>query len=822
MFTITLDAYRFAINRNLFDNTDASTVFRSYFGESLFKEDTFYVIAGTDSGLLYQFVKTQGLPKGSRYLFVELPQVLELLEKTDTDKSELDVCTSVDWQQRAEEMDATKFALLNQLELLPSLGVVHGHFNQYPPFWRNLKKEFDVYMDKHRKALNNRIFAIRQIENLTENRLPAICLKDSFKGKTAVLLAGGPSLDELLPWVQKNRQNLLIIAVSRISRSLLNADLQPDVIVSVDPYAINLNVSREMLKFQDATLLVNEYHLSPNLLSSWGGDSVFMGRRYPWNSPLEPENFPPTVGNTVTNTAFEFAVECGVSQLILCGADFCFSPSGYTHASGSAEHSLGPRPMYGDNRVLTNSGMMVNTDNAFMAAGLTIDKQAKAAKVRGCRTINPALGAMRLDNVEHIAVDSIQIEPLEKPAHSIINAITNRADKVPKTQFYQQELSEVDRALKELREIKALSTKALSYNNKVFVGRKQDNSQKKFDPAIAKKVDRIDEQLNTKHADFIALIKVYGSSSFVDILRLDIGELEELVENSQIYFSAIQETSEQLIDILQQARSRIRNRIEEEKAHPNINQLIKQWQHDQQPGRAIAWTQQHPAIISQLSDSQQQALTAYLNSFEDTFQDLQKSYTKGIENNQKLDGLAGKAREFYLCNDLEGLHGLQTALEGHQDADQAKLFIPLVEGFLFELNNELTKAIDSYQCISDGPAHIDALMRLFELYSNSQYWDPALEVLKTLSEISTAYSPMYADLLQATGDIDTAVDVYTNYLLSNPDDLNTMMRLGKLYLECDVVDGVSFTMNYILEKDPGNQAAKNILNLLNSSQASNK
>ena len=71
---------------------------------------------------------------------------------------------------------------------------------------------------------------------------------------------------------------------------------------------------------------------------------------------------------------------------------------------------------------------------------------------------------------------------------------------------------------------------------------------------------------------------------------------------------------------------------------------------------------------------------------------------------------------------------------------------------------------------------------------------------------------MYADLLYSTGDVDTAVEIYTEYLLANPEDLDTMMKLGKLFQQCGSVEGVEWTMGYILGKDPHNQTAQQILN----------
>jgi len=142
------ERYLFAINRNIFEDADANTVFRAHFGDSLLKQDTFYVIAGTDSGLLYQYIKTQGIPNGSRYLFVELPQVLVLLEDVlleDIDSSEeLAVTSGEDWLEQAKNMGAQKFAVQDRLVLSRSLGVVHSHYKGYPPFWQQRRESFDA------------------------------------------------------------------------------------------------------------------------------------------------------------------------------------------------------------------------------------------------------------------------------------------------------------------------------------------------------------------------------------------------------------------------------------------------------------------------------------------------------------------------------------------------------------------------------------------------------------------------------------------------------------------------------------------------------
>ncbi len=807
------ERYLFGINRNLFQGSDASSVFQSYFGDNLFQEDTFYVIAGTDSGLLYQFVKAQGLPKGSRYLFVELPQILALMEGLDGSQAELAVTSGENWLEQAKDMGVENYAFQERLVLLRSLGVVHGHYSHYPPFWRQLKNEFELFIFNQRVVLSSRPFVICQIENMTENQIPAIHLNGTFRGKTAVVLAGGPSLDELLPWVRHHRRNLLVIAVSRISHSLIASGIQPDISVSVDPQAFNLNVCKDMLEFQNGTLLVNNYHLSPNLLASWGGKKVFVGARYPWPTPLEPENVPSVDGTTVTNTALDIGVKSGVAQIILCGADFCFNQDGYTHARGTAEHAMGARLQLGDQQVETNGGMKADTENGYLHSAMSIDLQAKNARMQGCRIINPAPGAMRLPHVEHVPLDDVQVEPLSQPAQDILGTALPCTDKNHLIQLYKEELHEVDRVLAELRSIKELSGKALGYNHKLFAtGERGAGFHNKA------KMDRIEQQLDGKYADTASFVKRFGVQRLVPILRFHDLREEGIEENSRLYFQAFQETSNELIDILRLARARIKSRLEEEKAQPNIQRLLDQWERDQQPGRAIQWARLHESYVSQLTQEQQRILSTFQDTFDHTVEELGRNYIQQIEQGGDLDSVAGRARECFLCSDPDGLQRLLAGLQAHRDQKQVAHIIPLINGYGAELKNEPEIAIAAFQSISEGPTHIDALMRLFELHSSSSNWNSALEVLKTLSSISSTYSPMYADMLHATGDVDAAVEIYTDYILANPTDLNSVMKLGVIFRQAGSTEGVEWAMGYILDKDPGNYSAQEIMGELNCSE----
>jgi len=804
----------FGINRNLFGEIDASSVFRHHFGETLFVENTFHIIAGTDSGLLYQYIKACGVPKGSQYLFIELPQVLTLLHHMEAPELGLYVADGENWQQRALELDIMGYAIQGHLTLHRSLGVVHAHYGAYLPFWRSIKEAFDSFMDKQRIGLNWRPFRVRQIDNLAENQIPALCLKDLFVEKTAVVLAGGPSLNELLPWVQEHRRDLIVIAVSRISSSLLQANLTPDIIVSVDPYPINLYVSREMLQFQKDALLVNEYHLSSNLLASWGGKKVYMGKRYPWPTSLEAENLPETPGRTVTNTAVALAMDMGVSQIVLGGVDFCFSREGYTHASGSAEHALGARPTFGCMQVITNSGKLADSDHTFTDSASSLEQQAAQGQERECLFINPAPGAMRLKNVEHIPLDIIEIEPLERPATDIISEHLPISDAKTRIADYKITLGEVDRVLQELREIKNLAAKALKYN------RALSGTDEKAAANNTVKVDHIEQTFKTKYTTVTEFMKHFGVQRLIPIIQHHEQNEDDRAGNNALYFLAMSDTASELIDILQRARQRILSRQEEEKPQPDMQRLFTQWREDQQMGRALQWAHHHADVVAQLPEPTQQELRGFEDEFMEYLEKLGQIYLKEIEQGIDLEGLNARAREYFQQQDGDGLLRLLEGLNAHREPEQANQYKPLVEGFLSDLNGDTETAIAHFQKTPEGPARIDALMRLFALFVKTDDPVAQLKVLEELSAISPTYTPMYADMLQDQGEIEAAVNTYTDYLLENPDDLGSMLKLGKIYQQHGEVAGVEWTMNYILDKEPENETAKAMLRSLQQAQTS--
>ncbi len=487
------DQYLYSINRDAFNKVGSDAFYASHFGRGLIKKNTLQIIIGTDSGLLIKYINKQDIPEGSQFLFIEIDEMASYLDQT-LDWSKLDPrikCISYNnWFEQTKTLNITDYIYINNLKITKSIAAQDDFLSKYTEISWQVRKKLEQLFWQVNANLGSEAFLYRQIENLAENRVPSAYLKNTFCGKTAVLLAGGPSLDDFLPWVKANRDNFALLAVSRISRRLLEVDLKPDMIFSIDPHEISFDVSKEMLLLPEKTVFVNLYHASSMLVGQWRGRNVFSGQRFPWSTKLNEESIGKS-GGTVTNFALSTAIDMGFSQIILVGLNLCYSKDGYTHAKGSNEFDTGPNLGNLVTYVETNGGWLAETDHEFEAAVTYLKLQANDAKKHNVRLINPAPDAVKIPDIEHLSVEAIAINPLEKPALTSLHDALPEDTRESRTAHYKNILTELARANGNFRKIKHLALEALAANKGLF-GR----DGKKADFKYKKQMDKIERKLN--------------------------------------------------------------------------------------------------------------------------------------------------------------------------------------------------------------------------------------------------------------------------------------------------------------------------------------
>lgn len=401
-FTSSPQGERFlpTINHDTFLKADSKTLYQKHFNTVTTEENQLNIIIGTDSGLFVQHVSSMSRPSGSRFLFIELDELIAPLTKEGLFKKlphDIKITNVTDLPKHAEKFHINDYLHMDAVRIFDSFCVSSSKEYNYQHLSSLVRQHINAQAYDVIMKLGNRNYTHTQIMNLSENRIPGNLLtrcREQFSGKTAVILGGGPSLDSFLPWISEKREEIAIFAISRITRRLTTAGIKPHFIVSIDRAKYNLHISKEMLLLDDEPILINANHVNHQLLSSWKNSSIYLGSRFPWDAPLNSDKLSPW-GPTVTNTALGAAVEMGFNTIILIGVDLCYSPTGATHASESYEYENGPK-LDATITVTTNSGDTAETSSDYYGAIKYLSEQALEAQNRGVQIISPCPGAVRI------------------------------------------------------------------------------------------------------------------------------------------------------------------------------------------------------------------------------------------------------------------------------------------------------------------------------------------------------------------------------------------------------------------------------------------
>lgn len=807
------DKYLYEVNHSVFNQVGSESYYSRYFADRLHQPDRLYLIVGCDSGLLLRYLTRQQLPEGSRYLFVELPGVLERLAQEELWASlpeQIAVVTPDSVWERANDFRFADYVYLGAVDFVESIGAVDAHLPEYRELISSLQEALRRSSWSITANMGQTLFIEKQLENLAENRHEAAILEGVCKGKTAVLLAGGPSLDAIIPWVKENLDQVAVFAVSRISRQLLNHGIQPHLVFCVDPQDVSFDVSREMLQFSQDVLFVNAFHVTPLLLGQWSGRSLYFGPRFPWDTPLNQPNLV-GAGPTVTNAALAIAVAMGFSQVLFGGVDLCYSRTGMTHAQGSSESAAGPR-LSDTVTVETNDGGQAETGPDYAAAIVTMGEQAEIAVGKGCKIINPMPKSAKIPNVDHVPLEEITIDPFVQPLPGFLKTWLPAETPEQRTEYYRQVSGELQRVAMSLRKIGRLAEEALECNRKLF-GRKGASTDFKYKV----RMDKIEKRLNRDFGDLSHLVKRYGIRGFFQIVKPGGKEAwshEDIERAGRMYYQAYRESSAKLLVLVDEARARMASRLHEEAESPDFHALGEQWRMDRQPGRARVWRQQHPDASRNLLPETEQLFSALEREFAEQLEETEAGLMEKLVRSRSFSGVGSRAQNFFKAGDKQGLVRLLAGLASHPEREGAEPLEHLVSGYVAELAGNSDEALAHYEGLvgeTFDPLTETALKRILAISLARQDREHSLLALECLAHAALVYKPQYADLLRILGRHQDAADTYVDYLEMVPGDIPVLLKLGQLYRGMGQESAAAQVFGMVLEFDPSNSAAQALM-----------
>lgn len=241
------------------------------------------------------------------------------------------------------------------------------------PAWENHAKQYFSNVDtliqrnRQKQSINTRTlktFSSLWFRNMCTNlnelaeRNGITGFKDCAKGLPACVIAAGPSLDDIMPFLPEIKKRSILICVDTALRSLLFHGISPHFVILGDPQYWN---ARHLDRLSaPETILITESAAYPSVFRFDCRETVLCSSMFSLGQYIEKrigEKGTLGTGGSVASTAWDFARYCGCKKIYVAGLDLGF-PSGRTHVSGSTF----------EEKAFTQSSRVKNAESAITGA----------------------------------------------------------------------------------------------------------------------------------------------------------------------------------------------------------------------------------------------------------------------------------------------------------------------------------------------------------------------------------------------------------------------------------------------------------------------
>lgn len=765
---------------DVFQHTFSQTIYKNFVGLSL-PEDKLFVVLGTDSGLLVDYLSQIATP-GQRFILLDHAPVVEWLKENKAINSKMELYAFDDFDFEILYEKYQDYVIRNAIILLKSL-VVDRETALYQGLFSVYEEQFQRFrIDRVDNRDFKKVFN-QQLENVCDLVHPLQVIKDRLKGEVpGIILGGGPSLDQIIPWLKVNQNKVWIFAASRICKRLLKEGITPDFIASLDPQPLIFEYSKEMYQFADQSILITGEHPYPRLIQQWKGLKTYTRRRFPWAKGSE-DNFI-SDGPTVTNAMFGMAVYLGVSNLYLGGVDFCFTLEGVCHESGSIESQMGIRD-YFDTQAINYRGEKVGTNiQLYDARNLFEEQFAKLSKTwTGLQAYNLNSGAAVVNGIDYQSIESLD---LSVDKFDVVDAFKFELQDTAESQkkFLRFLTMELNKATNWLEQIAKKAKTGVHLTSILFKDIKKQ-------PERINDVLKIKQQLeNYVGVDYQTMVN-YAYVDFMETLQPV--ESEEAMSQQEMtnalmgFFGGLQKGSEGFLERILSIRNEINFRKSEMDPSTHFPELAQKWLTKGVPGRFYVW----------LESIAEHSYEYYLSKFPNEVKALESDYEELVHDDSQLktrfESRLSDPQEYVLqilkAFEQKMFHPIEKVIRQLQSLPKehfqaVKLF---AEGTLFELQNHPEQALEKYLKADPEKTKAYVLQRLFPLAFTLSKYDLALETLEVLCRYDKRYMPFFADALALLGNVEGAIQTYQAYPLLKQ-DTSAVIHLLKLYVQVGQVD----------------------------------
>ncbi|WP_142414615.1 motility associated factor glycosyltransferase family protein [Hathewaya massiliensis] len=309
---------------------------------------------------------------------------------------------------------------------------------------------------------------INNLKHIVE-ATPINYFKNELKGKPAIVVSAGPSLEKNVHKLKAVQDNFIIITGARSLGTLIKNNIIPDFICMVDPIEFNCRFIEEYLEYKIP--LVFYENTSYQAMNLHKGSKVLFSENPLTSIILEYNVDGLMVGGSVAHTCTSFAAYMGCSPITFIGQDFA-----YTEEKLHADSSVFKENNKVDDKidfikVKDVFGNLVKTDRKLNA--YRVNMEEIIGSYSNIRFINSTEGGANMEGTKVQPLSkTIEVYGKEKIEKEKIQYILSNHIIVKKEMIIKY-LEESKKILKEIHE---KSERALDYSNNMYVAFTQNKN----------------------------------------------------------------------------------------------------------------------------------------------------------------------------------------------------------------------------------------------------------------------------------------------------------------------------------------------------------
>jgi hypothetical protein len=377
-------------------------------------------------------------------------------------------------------------------------------------------------------------------------------LENRFARIPALVIAAGPSLDDILPFLKELKKRFLLIAVDTSFNACTRAGAEPDFVVVVDPQYWNTrHLDRAA---QSKAILISESSTHPTVFRRLPGKVFLAGSIFPLGKYLE-EVFGAKgalgAGGSVATSAWDFARLSGAGPIVMAGLDLGF-PDKNTHYKGSffedrsyfyarrfsptETHSFSYLYEAAPRKLPANDGTLTLTDKRMLIYQWWFETQMKLHG--NVKTLTLSTRGIRIEGIDLIDLGILLSYPVIRGA--IDEVIASCDARTPAAGDSRQFAQALDALLEDLLRLETLCREGLHRIEYI-------RSHAADDPTVRKEgfsaLDHIDRNiLDLKHRDIAGFLM----GSVLSALREPAAgtDLGTVLDNSEKVYQGLMESIE--------------------------------------------------------------------------------------------------------------------------------------------------------------------------------------------------------------------------------------------------------------------------------------